>query len=71
MDITPKELEHLKQIAAQVASGSHVEEVTVTYEEDGEEKTVRFTHPYFLSLFERAALEVNRKYNGENDPAGE
>jgi hypothetical protein len=65
MDISPEELQYLRTIAEKVASGIEVEEVTITYEEDGQEKTITVTDPLFLRIFTEAALAVHRKHNLE------
>jgi hypothetical protein len=65
MDITPEELQHLRTIAEKLASGVALEAVTVTYEEDGEEKTITFTDVFSLRAFAEAAMAVHRKHNLE------
>ena len=65
MDISPEELQHLRNIAEKVASGVELEAVTVSYEEDGQEKTITFTDPFSLHIFTEAALAVHRKHNME------
>lgn len=65
MDISPEELAHLQRIAGKIAARCILEEVTVTVEEDGQERTVTFTDPAVLQLFTEAALAVHRKHNLE------
>lgn len=65
MNITPEELQELRIIAEQVASGKELEEVTVTYVEDGQEKTIVFRDPMSLWLFKKALQEVHQRHNLE------
>jgi hypothetical protein len=63
MDITPEELKELQKLGEDLASGKQLEEVSVTYEEDGQEKTLVFRDPLSLSLIREAALELHRRHN--------
>lgn len=68
MDINPQQLNYLREISDKIANGHQLSEVTITYKEEGEEKTITFTHPLFMALFEKAALEVHRRHNQEKEP---
>jgi hypothetical protein len=65
MDISPEELQHLRNIAQNVTAGKKVQEVTISYLEEGEEKTITITDPLLLYCFQQAAMEVHRKRNLE------
>lgn len=62
MDITPEELKHLQELGQQIANGEQLGQVTVTIVQKGKEKQLTFTHPFFMQLFETAALEVYRQH---------
>ena len=64
-EITSKELEDLKELGRKIASGIKLEQVTLTFETNGVEEIAVIKDPFLLSLLERAALEVHRRYLGE------
>jgi len=62
-EISPEELEHLKDLGRKIKSGKRLSEVTIdVVADDGTEQQIVVTDPKLLEAFEYAALLVYAKH---------